>query len=59
MFLTIQPQIVKNAAFSGEAFSVFNQSLWIALQGMTGIFIAIAVFYIAIRLLGKLKDSKE
>lgn len=59
MFLTIEPEIVKNTAFSGEAMKVFNKSLWITVQGMTGIFIAIVVFYIAIILLGKVRDSKE
>lgn len=59
MILTIEPELIKNAPFSGEAMKVFNKSLWITVQGMTGIFIAIVVFYLAIRLLGKIRDSKE
>jgi hypothetical protein len=59
MFLTIQPELNLNQPFSSEAFRVFNQSLWITLQGMAGIFIAIVIFYAAILILGKTRDTRK
>ena len=59
MFLTIQPELNLNRAFSNEAMKVFNESLGITLQGMAGIFIAIVIFYAAIRILARVKDTQE
>lgn len=59
MFLTIQPQVRPNPPFGGESMDIFYQSLGIMLQGMAGIFVAIIIFYLAIRLLGRIKDSQD
>jgi Na+-transporting methylmalonyl-CoA/oxaloacetate decarboxylase gamma subunit len=59
MFLTIQPQVRPNPAFGSEAMKIFSQSLGITLHGMAGIFVAIIIFYAAIKLLGRVKDRQE
>lgn len=47
-----------NIPFSAESLTVFKQSLLIMLQGMTGIFVFMAVFYCLISVLNYLFKQK-
>jgi Na+-transporting methylmalonyl-CoA/oxaloacetate decarboxylase gamma subunit len=44
--------------FSAEAMSVFKQSLLLMIQGMTGIFVFMTIFYGLIKLLNHLFSPK-
>jgi hypothetical protein len=47
-------EILKNTPFSKEAMGVLYQSLDVMWKAMGGIFIVILVFYLIIKLLGKI-----
>lgn len=51
-------KLAANRAFSPEAFNVFFQSLGVMWKGMAGIFAVIAVFYLIIKLLGRISDKE-
>jgi hypothetical protein len=46
-------------AFSPEAFEVFKYAVEIMLKGMTGIFCFMLIFYLFIKLLGKVFKENE
>lgn len=50
---------MKNSPFSKEAFKVFYESLDVMWKGMLGIFVVIAVFYLIIKLLGRLAKENR
>lgn len=51
-------KLAANKPFSAEAMKVFYDSLDIMWKGMAGIFVVIAVFFIIVKLLGRI-STKE
>lgn len=54
MFALVKPY----APFSVEAFNTFYQSLSLTVKAMSAIFVVILVFYIIIKLLGRIPVDK-
>lgn len=58
IIFSVAGKLAANRPFSTEALQVFYQSLGVMWKGMAGIFAVIAIFYLIVKLLGRISDKE-